>query len=245
MRMPVAELHVLATPREATMAMAEFITTEAKERATAQGRFTIALSGGSTPRPLYELLASPAYAERITWDRWHVFWSDERCVPSNHVDSNYRMAKESLLGHVPIPAHQIHRMRGEAQPRQAAEEYEAELRLLLQESPPAIDLILLGMGEDGHTASLFGNTDALQETERLVVANWVPHIQAYRITFTLPLINAARSVAFLVTDESKASILHQVLRPAATAGSGPPASLVHPTSGTLHWFLTQAAASHL
>ena len=135
-------------------------------------------------------------------------------MPPNHQDSNYRMARESFLDRVPIPGDQVHRMRGEASPQSAAEEYEGLLRQVLQGPTPSFDLILLGIGEDGHTAFLFSNTDALGEKERLVVANWAPYLQAHRITFTLPLINAARAVAFLVMEESKAQVLRQVLKPA-------------------------------
>ena len=154
------------------------------------------------------------------------------------------MARESLLDHVPIPGSQVRRMRGEANPQTAADEYEGLLRQTFQEPMPAFDLILLGIGDDGHTASLFPNTDALSEKERLVVANWAPHLQAHRITFTLPLINAARTIAFLVTEESKAQVLRQVLKPYPDE-QPLPASLVRPTSGAVHWFLTTAAASQL
>ena len=238
------ELDILPTPEDAVQAMAEFVATLAKERIEAENRFTIALSGGSSPCRLYELLASPLFIGRIDWNRWHVFWGDERCVPPDHQDSNYRMARESLLDHVPIPESQIHRMRGEANPQTAAEEYEGLLRQTLQGSTPSFDLTLLGMGDDGHTASLFPNTDAVSEKERLVVANWAPHLQAHRITFTLPLINSARAIALLVTEESKAQVLRQVLKPRSDE-QPLPASLVHPTSGTVHWFLTTAAASQL
>ena len=229
--------------------MAEFIVALARERVQAHGRFHIALSGGSTPRRLYELLAlprteGPPRMDNAAWGRWHVFWGDERCVPPDHQDSNYRMAGESLLDRVPVPTDQVHRMRGEASPQSAAEEYEGLLRQVLPGPIPAFDLILLGIGEDGHTASLFSNTDALMEKERLVVANWAPHLQAHRLTFTLPLINAARAIAFLVTDESKAQVLAKVLKP-APAEPPLPSSLVRPTSGTVHWFLTAAAASRL
>ena len=240
------ELHVLPTPEDAAQALAEFVTALATERMEAEERFTVALSGGSSPRRLYELLALPAlegppYIWRNDWRRWHVFWGDERCVPPDHPDSNYRMARESLLSRVPIPESQVHRMRGEALPENAAEEYEALLRQTFQGPTPSLDLILLGIGEDGHTASLFGNTNALSEKERLVVANRAPHLQANRITFTLPLINAARAVAFLVTEESKAQVLRQVLRP----DPDKPASLVRPARGSVHWFLTTAAAGQL
>jgi 6-phosphogluconolactonase len=232
--------HILPGPEEAVLALAEFIVALSRERIEADGRFTIALSGGSTPRCLYEVLASPPRLESVAWGRWHVFWGDERCVPPDHQDSNYRVARESLLGRVPIPKDQVHRMQGEANPQSAAEEYEGLLRRVLQGTTPVLDLILLGIGEDGHTASLFSDTDALLEKERLVVANRAPHFQAHRITVTIPLINAARAIAFLVTDESKAGVLRQVLKPASNEPPLP-ASLVRPAPGTVHWFLTAAA----
>ncbi len=242
--MTATQFHVLPTVEGLAQAAALFIVELARERIQAQGRFTIALSGGSTPRRLYEILASPEYAEGITWDRWHVFWSDERCLPPDHADSNYRMAKETLLNRVPLPSHQIHRMRGEAVPQESAEEYERGLLQFFQPSEPALDLILLGMGEDGHTASLFPDTDAIREERRLVVANPVPHLNTHRITFTLPLINMAKAVAFLVGGAPKAHTLRQVVEP--VSGEHPlPAGLVRSGSGSAPWFLDRDAASHL
>ena len=238
------ELHVLPTVEDTMKAAAEFISALTEKRIRAQDYFTIALSGGTTPRGLYRLLASPPYMERIAWERWQVFWGDERCVPPEHEDSNYRMAREALLGHVPIPADRIYRIRGETPPEEAAMEYEERLREVFQSPSPVFDLILLGIGGDGHIASLFPNTDALQEKRRQVVANWVPELQSHRITFTLPLINKARVVAFLVTEESKAGVLREVLQPSSQAQMRP-AALVSPASGIAHWFLTGAAASHL
>ena len=242
--MTATELHVLPTVEGLAQAAALFIFELARERIQAQERFTIALSGGSTPRRLYQILASPEYAQRIAWDRWHVFWSDERCVPPDHTDSNYLMAREALLDRVTLPSHQVHRMRGEAVPQESAEEYERELLQFFEPSEPALDLILLGMGEDGHTASLFPGTDALREERRLVVANPVPHLNTHRMTFTLPLINMAKAVAFLVSGAPKAQALRQVVEP--TPGEHPlPAGLVRPGSGSAHWFLDRDAASHL
>ena len=224
--------------------MARFVADLAKERVAAQGRFTIALSGGSTPRLLYQALASPPYALETEWDCWHVFWSDERCVPADHQDSNYRMAKTALLDQVGIPVSQVHRMRGEGTPRTAATEYESTVKDVLQSAAPSFDLVLLGLGDDGHTASLFPGTEALGEEDRLVVENWAPDLQAHRITFTLPLINAARVVAFLDADETKAEVLRRVLEP-ASGEDLPPAGLVQPSPGVVHWFLTTAAARRL
>ncbi len=240
----MAELHVRATTEEAAQAKAQFVADLAKECLAAQGQFTIALSGGSTPRRLYQVLAAPPYASEMDWECWYVFWSDERCVPPDHEDSNYRMAREELLDHVAIPDANVHRMRGEVDPLEAAQAYEAVVREVFQSPAPSFDLILLGIGDDGHTASLFPGTEALGEQDRLVVDNWAPDLQVHRITFTLPLINAAKVVAFLDTDETKAGVLRQVLEP-APGEEMPPAGLVLPSPGVVHWFLTKQAAKLL
>ncbi|MCH8298104.1 MAG: 6-phosphogluconolactonase [Chloroflexi bacterium] len=240
----MAEIHVRPTAEEAAQAKAQFVAALAKECSANQGRFTIALSGGNTPRRLYEVLASPPYSEAMEWDRWQVFWSDDRCVTPDHQDSNYRMAKEELLDHVPIPDTNVHRMRGEDDPHEAARAYEAVIGEVFQSPTPSFDLVLLGIGDDGHTASLFPGTPALGEQNRLVVDNWVPDLQVHRITFTLPLINAAKVVAFLDTDGTKAGVLRQVLEP-APGEAMPPAGLVRPSPGVVHWFLTAAAAGRL
>ena len=240
----MAELHVLHTTEEVAQANATFVAALAEECLRIQDRFTIALSGGSTPRRLYQVLASPPYAEGMAWDRWHIFWGDERCVPPDHVDSNYGMARAALLDHVSIPPAQVYRMRGEAAPEEAAKEYENAVLDVFQSPVPSFDLILLGIGDDGHTASLFPGNETMQEKHRLVVASWAPHLDAHRITFTLPLINAARVVAFLDTDESKAEVLRRVLEPAPEEDVLP-AARVHPTHGSVHWFLTKEAAGLL
>ncbi len=240
----MAELHVRATTEEAAQTKAQFVADLAKDCLAAQGQFTIALSGGSTPRRLYQVLAAPPYASEMDWERWYVFWSDERCVPPDHEDSNYRMAREELLDHVAIPDANVHRMRGEVDPLEAAQAYEAVVREVFQSPAPSFDLILLGIGDDGHTASLFPGTEALGEQDRLVVDNWAPDLQVHRITFTLPLINAAKVVAFLDTDETKAGVLRQVLEP-APGEDMPPSGLVRPSPGVVHWFLTTAAAGQL
>ena len=238
------ELHVSATIEEVSQASASFVADLAQQCAAVQGRFTIALSGGSTPRLLYRLLASPPLVDGMAWDCWQVFWSDERCVPPGHQDSNYRMAKGELLEHVAIPDTNIHRIRGEDDPQKAAQAYEAVIRRVFQSQAPSFDLILLGIGDDGHTASLFPSTEALGEQDRLVVDNWVPDLQVHRITFTLPLINAAKVVAFLNTDRTKAAVFQQVLEP-APGDEVPPAGLVRPSPGVVHWFLTIEAAGRL
>ena len=237
MKMSMPELHVLPTPEAAADAAAAFVAKLADEHGSAAGRFTIALSGGSTPRLLYQALACDPYAARVAWDRWRIFWSDERCVPPDHDESNYRMARQALLDRVGIPVQQIHRMRGEMEPEEAAAAYATEIL----DTSPSFDLILLGIGEDGHTASLFPGTEALRERRKLVVANWAPHLQAHRITFTFPLINMAKNVAFLATDQSKAEVLRDVLE-TAQGEHTLPAAMVRPAQGIVHWFVTRDAA---
>jgi 6-phosphogluconolactonase len=240
----MASLHVLNDPKDVAHAAAAFVVDLSEKETRASGRFTVALAGGSSPRMLYELLATSPYADWIARDGWQVFWGDERPVPPDNRDSNYRMVRESLLDQVPVPAHRVQRIRGEAPSQIAAKEYEDELREVFDGPVPAFDLILLGLGEDGHTASLFPGSRALDEKSRLVVAPWVSHLGTYRITFTLPLINASKTVLFLVTDESKAPVLRQVMGP----GPGDPrlpASLVRPTPGVAHWFLTRASVGRL
>jgi 6-phosphogluconolactonase len=209
---------------------------------SAQGEIvTIALSGGTTPRKMHEILARK---ERINWSNVHVFWGDERTVPPDDADSNYRMARETLLNSVGLPNENIHRLKGELSPVDAAEEYEAQLRSVFRLLPgdiPRFDVIVLGMGADGHTASLFPGTDALTETERLVVANHVPQLDTMRLTFTYPVLNAARLVLFLVAGEDKSDAAQQCM----IGKDAPPAGLVQPTDGDLHWLMDSSAASGL
>ena len=216
----------------------------AKRAIAERGRFTVALAGGSTPRATYEMLAQEyprGNSEDLDWDRVHVFFGDERTVPADHEDSNYRMAKEALLDHVPVG--DVHRMRGELPPEEAAEAYEEELQGFFGEELPRLDLILLGMGPDGHTASLFPETSALEVHDRLVVANPVLELETTRITLTVPVINAARAVFFLVAGEGKAEALREVLAGDADPREYP-ASLIRPQGGP-EWMLDRAAASLL
>lgn len=244
----MAEIKVFPDPAALCVSAAELIITLAAETIAAQGQFSIALSGGSTPRALFVLLAQAEYTRRIPWPDVHIFWGDERCVPGDHADSNYRMAREALLDHVSIPAENIHRVRGELLPADAAHDYERNLRAFFAtESQPALprfDLILLGMGDDGHTASLFPHTTALNERDRWVIENRVEKLNAWRITLTAPVINAAANVLFLITGEGKAAVLREVLH-------GPPqpdlypSQRIHPTDGRLIWLVDAAAAARL
>lgn len=243
------EIRVVPDTAALYRAGAEAFAADAQAAVAARGRFAVALSGGSTPKGLFALLAGdPALRARVPWEKLHVFWGDERPVGPDHADSNYRMAREALLDHVPIPGAQIFRIRGEApDPAQAAAEYEATLGAALgggadnSDAPPAFDLVLLGLGPDGHTASLFPGTTALAETRRWVVSNWVGKLDSERITLTAPVLNAGRHVLFLAGGDDKAPALKSVLE-------GPfepqqlPAQLIHPEAGPLTWIVDAAAA---
>ncbi len=204
------------------------------------GRFSVGLSGGSTPEAMHRLLATE-FVDQVAWDKVHVFWGDERSVPPEHEDSNYRMAKETLLDHVPIPATNIHRIRAELPPQQAAADYAGQLHDFFGIMPPIFDLILLGMGNDGHTASLFPYTNALNAIDERVLANFVPKLDTWRITLTAPTINAAARVAFLVAGEGKAQALHQVIKGEHLPDIYP-AQLIDPVDGALVWLADDAAA---
>lgn len=211
----------------------------------ARGRCAVALSGGSSPRGVYQLLGAPAFRSRVRWNDIHFFWGDERHVPPDHPDSNYRMAVEAMLSKVPVPPANVHRVRSEVpDAERAAREYEDTIRACVEGLPiPRFDLIHLGIGTDGHIASLFPGSAALEERQRLCVANWVPKLNASRITLTLPVLNAAHAVVFIATGVEKASIVEQVL--GDSVESPLPAQLIRPADGELSWMLDRAAAGEL
>jgi 6-phosphogluconolactonase len=228
---------------------AQYFVEMAGEAADAHGRARIAISGGSTPKAAFELLADPnqPWRARMPWSNLDLYWVDERAVPPNHSDSNYRMTREALLDHVPLRPEQIHRIEGELDPEIAAARYESELRSSFRlegAEIPRFDLVALGMGSDGHTASLFPHTEALHESTRLAVANHLPQMDSWRITLTWPVINHARSVFFLISGSDKAAILREVL----TGQRDPerlPSQLIWPSSGILTYILDKAAAALL
>ncbi len=243
------EIEVCPDPQHLARVAAGHIARIAAEVIAVRGRFTIGLPGGSTPRLLFTLLSNLPWVRRIDWAHVHVFWGDERCVPPDHPDSNYRLAYETLLHHVPVPTEQIHRISGELPPAEAARSYEQTLRAFFPEDAsanpqPRFDLLLLGLGDDGHTASLFPGTLALTETTRWVVENYVPRLDAWRITLTAPAINAAAHVIFLVSGAAKAEALQAVLR-GPFRPSAYPAQLIQPRAGQLLWLVDQAAAALL
>jgi 6-phosphogluconolactonase len=235
-------LLVYETPEELAGAAARDFATRAEETINERGRFAVALAGGSTPKGAYEALARD-YADKLDWSKVHVFFGDERTVPPHHEDSNYRTARETLLSHLTVGS--VHRMRCELPPSEAATAYEQELREFFgTEGAPAFDLILLGLGEDGHTASLFPETAALDVTDRWVVANPVLKLEASRLTLTVPVINAAMAVTFLVAGENKADALKEILEGDADA-RGYPAKFIRPDVGDLTWMVDRAAANSL
>jgi len=240
----MAEIKTYPDADRLARAAAEHFVTLAAEAMAARGQFAVALSGGSTPHAAYALLASDEFAAQVDWSRVHIFWGDERCVPPDHLDSNYRMAREALLDHVPLSADNVHRVCGEMEPEAAAQAYAAELRAFFGSQWPAFDLVLLGMGNDGHTASLFPGSAVLRETARPVVAVTAEYQDrpAHRVTLTFPAINAARQVVFLVAGAAKAETLQAVLE---SQSNRFPAQLIRPTSGQLTWLVDAAAASHL
>lgn len=245
-----AEYHVFDQQDALVRAAAEHFVQGIQAAVAARGVARIAISGGNSPKPVFSLLADPREScrEQIPWDRLWVFWVDERCVPPNHPDSNYGAARELLLDRVPIPPARVIRIPGELRPDQAADDYESAIRghfRLEGAEVPIFDVVHLGMGGDGHTASLFPHTEALNEMGRIAVANQVPQQkQSQRVTLTWPVINAARDVFFLIDGAGKADPLARVLR-------GPydpetlPSQLIQPRNGRLLFLLDRAAAAQL
>ncbi len=242
------EIRIMRDANELAREAAELFLWLGEQAIAATERFRVALAGGTTPATLHATLASSEYAHRLDWKKVRFFFGDERCVPPSHPESNFRMADVTLFQPLKIASDHICRMKGEEQPETAARQYEQTLR---QEWPgsdsslPRFDLILLGLGEDGHTASLFPGTSALDEQTRLVVPSTSPKGIQARITLTLPVLNRAGAVLFLVTGQKKSGITRKVLENSAAGGPSWPASLVRPISGRLIWFLDQAAAMDL
>jgi 6-phosphogluconolactonase len=232
----VSEFVVCEDGASLASAVAERFVNLARDATALRGQFDVALAGGKTPRAAYGLLGTPEFTDQVDWSRVQIFWGDERNVPADHPESNARLAREALLNQVPISERNIHRIRGEWPPKAAAQDYEREIREVLGE-PPRFDLVLLGMGADGHTASLFPGSAAISEQERLVVAVYVEALKAWRVTLTLPVLNAARDVLMLVSGAEKSEALARI-----RAGQPLPAALVCPVDGNLAWLVDRAAA---
>jgi len=241
----MADIRVFKDSPAVAQAAAEMILASAREAAAAGRNFSLVLSGGSTPKLLYQLLAAEPYRSRVDWTRMEIYFGDERVVPVDHADSNFKMANEALISRVPLKPENVHRMRGEIDPNQAAIEYGQMLKARFGEGGP--DITLLGMGDDGHTASLFPHTSALDETQHRCVAHFVEKSttgKSWRITLTAPFINRSATVLLLVTGASKAARLAEILH-------GPrdpkrlPIQLIDPASGQLIWMLDEAAATNI
>lgn len=241
---PQPELAIFADAAQLAQAAVNEFAAVAKVAVAQRGRFTVALSGGNTPRTVYSLLAQQC-RDSLDWEKIFIFFGDERHVPPDDQQSNYRMARESLLSRVPLPEQNVFRVLAELPAEDAAEDYENKLRKFFQLAPgdfPRFDLIFLGLGEDGHTASLFPGSAALAECARLAVANWVEKFQTFRITLTFPVLNAAAQVVFLVSGGPKAEIVRDIF---TTTNGAYPSQMVHPREGKLLWMLDRPAASLL
>ncbi len=240
-----AQLQILPDPAALHAAAAEKFAGCAVSAIAERGRFCVALSGGNTPRGVYAQLAA-RHARDLSWDKIHIFFGDERCVSPDDPESNYRMARESLLSKIPVPEENVHRIPGELPAAQAAVQYEKDVRTFFRLPAgawPRFDLILLGIGDDGHTASLFPGSAALQEQSRIVVSNWVEKFEAYRITVTYPVLNHANEVVFLVSGKGKAAIVSDIFDSAKQGFY--PAQKVRPENGKLLWLVDKDAAGLL
>ena len=243
------EVHVLSDSREWTAQAANLTVDMQRQAVREHGRFLLALSGGRTPGQVYRWLSSPSSAASLDWSQTHFLFSDERCVPADDPESNYRLAEQALFRPLNIPPDRIHRMKGEyPDPHAAAQEYEHELRALTTGEHmawPRLDLVMLGVGNDGHTASLFPGNDAVHERRRWVTVGHAPLNPATRLTLTLGVINQATVVLFLATGEGKAGIVKRVLEPLEASDRQLPAALVRPERGRLIWLLDGASAAKL
>ena len=240
---------VSPTPAEVAQAAAQLFASAVAAAVEKRGQARIAISGGTTPKAMFALLADPMqpFVKQVPWQKLNLYWVDERCVPPDHPDSNYRMTNEALLSKVPLAAEQVHRMEGELDPALAAARYESVIRnsfRLEGAETPTFDLILLGMGDDGHTASLFPHTEALNDLTNIVTANHVPQKDTWRITLTWPVINQGREVAFLIEGAAKAQVLHDVFLGIYQPDLYP-SQIIRPANGKLTLLLDAAAASKL
>jgi 6-phosphogluconolactonase len=234
-------IRVCADAETLSLAAAELFAAEARHVVQACGRFAVAFAGGNTPQRTYELLAQEPFREQIPWQNVHVFWGDERCVPADDPRNNARMAYKALLDHVPVPSDQVHPMVCDRSPNDAAGEYEALLRGFFADGRSRFDLVLLGLGENGHTASLFPGTSALDEQQRWVADVYVPEEGLHRLTLTPAALNQAALVIFLVSGYAKAPILRKVFEDTQDP-SGIPARLIKPAYGELLWLVDRDAA---
>jgi 6-phosphogluconolactonase len=235
------KIHIYPNKKELVIGTTKKITHIIEQTLQKNGLCHVVLAGGNTPREVYALLATNLYKNRVDWNRVHLYWGDERTVPPEHPDSNFGMAQQALLALIKIPQENVHRIRGEISPKQAAAEYAELLRGQFQQFPPSFDLVILGVGEDGHTASLFPGTDVLEVMDQPAAAVFVPKLNTWRVTLTLPVLNAAKQVVLLVSGTSKSGIIQRIMnvdKPTEYL----PVTLVRPESGRLHWLLDAEAA---
>lgn len=234
--------HIFSDIPELNKGAADFFQEAALTAVTETGSFVVSLAGGGTPKGLYALLKEQPYLDKIPWEKVIVLWGDERCVPANSPESNTRMAQEALLNHVPIPASNIHAIDGTLAPEDSAFQYENNLKQLLAANSKQIDLCLLGLGDDGHTASLFPHTSVLHEKERWVKEVYVEKLDRWRITLTAPFLNQSNTVLFLVSGAKKAAILPKVIQGGVETDLYP-SQLIINEHANVHWFMDQDAAA--
>jgi 6-phosphogluconolactonase len=237
-------IHIEKTPEGAARFTAERVVQILSSTLEKHESVSLVLSGGETPRRVYQILGSDSFRHRVAWDRVQFFFGDERMVSPDHPDSNYGMARRELFEYLSIPTKNIYRIKGELTAEESALDYAEELHSIYQSTTARFDCVLLGIGEDGHTASLFPGTDALYEKRKSAVALFVPRLKAWRVTLTFPVINNAHNVIFLAEGGKKASIVQKVIESAAPTPDMP-ATMVRPLDGTLHWVLDAEAASQI
>ncbi|WPU94926.1 6-phosphogluconolactonase [Mucilaginibacter sabulilitoris] len=238
------KLNIFNTADEVLTALADYFVKIAQESISARSRFTVALSGGSSPKKLYELLASTSYADQLDWTKVFFFFGDERNVPQDHKDSNYLMAKKALFEPLLISPANVFAVDTTFEPAEAAQKYGEIIAAFFDEDEPSFDLVLLGLGDNSHTASLFPHTPVLHDTKPGVKEVWLEDQQVWRITLNAPLINEARYIAFLVYGEGKAIAVHHILEDAEDIDEYP-AQLIDSITGEVEWFLDEAAAANL
>lgn len=238
------ELHIEKDTKALSASLAEWINNYIQQVLAKQERFTFVLSGGSTPKALYALLAESPYKESIPWEKLHFFWGDERAVPFEDSRNNAKMCYDELLDKVPVKAENIHIMRTDITPEESAAEYEKIIKTYFEGSETTFDFVLLGMGDDGHTLSLFPGTKVIHEQTALATSFFLQAQDMYRITLTAPVVNDAACVAFLAAGAGKAEVLKQVLKGEKNIDLYP-SQIIQPVKGQLHWFVDEAAAALL
>lgn len=237
-------LHIQKDPTAVTKELADWIVQIIDATLSKQERFTWVLTGGNSPKALYDLLATNPYKDHIPWNQLHIFWGDERAVPFEDSRNNARMTYEHLLNKVPVSSNQIHVMRTDIEPEQSALEYEKILKQYFKDQNKTFDLVLSGMGDDGHTLSLFPGTSVIHEKEAWVKSFYLEPQQMHRITLTAPVVNSASAIAFLTFGTNKAKALHEVLQGPSNVDLYP-SQIIQPISGNLHWFIDEPASALL